>query len=348
MSRRMSRGVLGAMLLLAIGSGVAESATLNVANNGVDNNFCGAADSPCRSISQAIANATNGDTVLVGPGRYGDLNGDGRLGGPGEEAGPADCACMIEVKKQLTLQSRDGAGATILDASVAGLDGVVAVVIRADGVVFGMPRHGFLITNARRSGLTVQANGVTVAGNVAIGNGANGNKAFDIQGTGNTVSDNVAVNNPNVGFGISGDGVIATGNVASDNLEGFDVSFSGQFTDNVASGNRFHGLVVNANNTKVLEIHRNAVLGNRNLGIRVFHSNVTITENNIFGNDGIGSNCGLDNNTGSSLTASRNFWGATTGPGPDPADAVCNEVGSTTIVDPFASRPFHMKVEAGR
>jgi len=74
------------MLLLAIGVAVADSATLNVANNGVDSDICGAASAPCRSISQAIANAADGDTVVVGPGRYGDLNGDGRLGGPGEEA----------------------------------------------------------------------------------------------------------------------------------------------------------------------------------------------------------------------------------------------------------------------
>jgi parallel beta-helix repeat protein len=136
---------------------------------------------------------------------------------------------MIEVKKQLTLQSRDGAGLTMLDASVAGFDGVMAVVIRTDGVVFGTPRRGFLITSARRSGLLVQANGVTVASNVAIGNGTNGNDAFDIEGTGNTVSDNVAINNACTGFEIHGDGGIATGNVASDNLGGFEITLMGTF-----------------------------------------------------------------------------------------------------------------------
>jgi hypothetical protein len=120
MSSCVSRTALIAMLLFGIAAGVAEATTLNVANNGMDSDTCGAASTPCRSISQALANATDGDTVVVGPGRYGDLNGDGVLGGPGEESGPAACLCMIEVNKSLTLKSRDGAGVTVLDARLRG------------------------------------------------------------------------------------------------------------------------------------------------------------------------------------------------------------------------------------
>src|SRR5438034_982011 len=118
--------------LLGISAAPVDAATLNVANNGIDSDTCGAVSAPCRSVSRAIVNAAAGDTIVVGPGRYGDLNGDGNFGGPGEEAGPAGCGCMIEVNKRLTLQSSDGAGVTILDA--ASLTEVHGISVRADGV----------------------------------------------------------------------------------------------------------------------------------------------------------------------------------------------------------------------
>src|SRR5262245_25730938 len=52
-------------------------AVIHVENNGVDSSDCGSKQSPCRSISQAVANATENDTIRVGPGRYGDLDQDG-------------------------------------------------------------------------------------------------------------------------------------------------------------------------------------------------------------------------------------------------------------------------------
>src|SRR6516162_9238145 len=56
---------------------LAHGATLYVANNGLDGPSCGTKASPCRSITQGIANAAAGDTIIVGPGLYGDLNDDG-------------------------------------------------------------------------------------------------------------------------------------------------------------------------------------------------------------------------------------------------------------------------------
>src|SRR5262245_29462563 len=91
--------------------------TLVSANNGVDSVACGVSDSPCRSISRAIANAAAGDTIVVGPGYYGDLNQDGAYDDAGDEAGtPASgCLCVINVNKRVTLKSRDGADATFID-----------------------------------------------------------------------------------------------------------------------------------------------------------------------------------------------------------------------------------------
>ena len=64
----------------------AGATTRRVANNGVDSASCGTSANPCRSITQAIANAADGDRIVVGPGTYGDLNNDGVLGNsPGEE-----------------------------------------------------------------------------------------------------------------------------------------------------------------------------------------------------------------------------------------------------------------------
>ena len=62
-------------------AGSASAAVLYAKNNGVDSLTCGAIATPCRSISQAIvsAGASPATTILVGPGIYGDINGDGTL-----------------------------------------------------------------------------------------------------------------------------------------------------------------------------------------------------------------------------------------------------------------------------
>jgi hypothetical protein len=48
----------------------------------------------------------------------------------------------------------------------------------------------------------------------------------------------------------------------------------------------------------------------------------------------------MQNNTGASVTATNNYWGAASGPGPDPADQACDAAGSTTITTPFATSDF--------
>jgi len=44
-----------------------------------------------------------------------------------------------------------------------------------------------------------------------------------------------------------------------------------------------------------------------------------------------------------SLDVAGNYWGAPTGPGPDPADDACNVGFGTLTVTPFATRPFKVK-----
>jgi parallel beta-helix repeat protein len=333
-------------LLLVGWSGLVSAKALEVANNGIDSATCGSSAAPCRSISQAIVHASEGDTIVVGPGHYGDLNGNGIFGEPGEEAADVgSCSCMIKINKRLTLVSSGGAAATVLDVNgfvVTSQSGFQphGVVIQADGVVFGGKSRGFTIINSLHSGLFVGGNisNVRVAGNIATQNGAVGANAFQIQGSGHTISGNIAHSNASGGFGIQGSGHTVRDNVASDNRTGFElVASSGEFTRNVASGNGVFG-GINVVSSE-LEIRRNAVIGNGGDGIRVSQSDVTITENNIFGNGTLSNNCGLTNLTGPALMALKNFWGAASGPGPDPADAIC---GDATIVDPVATKPFNI------
>src|SRR5689334_11188994 len=90
---------------------------LHVANSGADSLTCGQINSPCRSISRAIANAEPQDKIVVEPGRYGDADGDGSLNHPGDEAGPTSgCSCVLNVNKPVQIESRDGSANTIIDS----------------------------------------------------------------------------------------------------------------------------------------------------------------------------------------------------------------------------------------
>jgi hypothetical protein len=81
-------------------------------------------------------------------------------------------------------------------------------------------------------------------------------------------------------------------------------------------------------------------------------SDTTITHSNIYGN-GTGTevneppnNCGL--RTFPAITATNNFWGAATGPGPDPADAICSPLGEPVTFTPFATEEFEIPRQARR
>jgi uncharacterized protein DUF1565 len=90
----------------------AGAATIYAAGNGLDGPNCGASATPCRSITRAMAKATDGDTIQVLPGRYGaDLNSNGISGEPGEEV--PSFGGMLTIAKPLILISTDGAAATV-------------------------------------------------------------------------------------------------------------------------------------------------------------------------------------------------------------------------------------------
>lgn len=320
--------LLGGVGLLVGLSTQADATVLHAATNGVDNGTCGTRINPCRSISQAITNASEGDTIVVGPGRYGDLNGNGIFSEAEEEKAEVGfgCECMVKVDKQLTLKSRDGADITVLDASGAAIS---VVRIEANGVVFGTPKKGFTLTGGAKNScffggvlIASSTNGVQVVGNQAIANGCFG--FLVAGGTGHVLRGNLASANFIHGFALfGGDGVTLQNNQA------------------VANGG--DGFVVFGSRHTLMG---NVALGNTSFGIYVTGgTDHTINMNNIYGNNRVVENCGLGNSvSGGPLNATHNFWGAASGPGPDPADNVCDFAGSKTTFAPFATREFKRRI----
>jgi hypothetical protein len=236
--------ILAVLLVFFCISGLAEANVLNVANNGVDSNTCGPTSNPCRSISKAIAHAINGDTIKVGPGRYGDVNKDGIFNPTsGEESAEVGygCDCMIKVDKQLTIESLKGALSTILDAG--GVD-VAAIQVEASNVVFGRIK-GFTITGAGRSGLIIRetTSTVTVQNNMSMDNKLDG---FVVLGSGHIIKYNMAARNfDETGFRVDGSNHTLTHNVTSNNLYGFILFGDGhKFIYNTAVSNLSRGFEV--------------------------------------------------------------------------------------------------------
>jgi hypothetical protein len=355
MTRRELRTMTSAFavaLLLTV-TPRADAATRYVTNTGSDGPSCGLAlTSACRSISQAVELANPGDTILVGPGRYGDLNRNGILGEPGEELGyltpPASCSCVLLVHKRVILISSAGAAVTMIDGR--SVDVIQNVLLSTGGGEFGRPGKGFTVTGTAQKtasgsllgegivideAVTVRGNQVVVtepaAGNGAIGiavvNGApiriegnlvTGGWSTGIQGrAGTTVSKNQALSNI---LGIKADGGSVVGNVAAANGFGIYVTGTASVTGNAAYSNGY-GFIFE----------------------RPFSG--VFARNNMFGN-----RCGLQNGLGiviigvAGLVATNNYWGAATGPGSGgAADNVCDENGGTSNVTPFATKPFTVK-----
>jgi hypothetical protein len=130
--------------------------------------------SACRSITQAVELANPGDTILVGPGRYGDLNRNGTLGEPGEELGyltpPASCSCVLQIEKRVIIISSGGAAATMIDGR--SVDVIQNVFLTTVGGEFGRPGKGFTVTGTKSTnghGIVLDAGDVwLVRGNQVI------------------------------------------------------------------------------------------------------------------------------------------------------------------------------------
>jgi parallel beta-helix repeat protein len=317
--------------------------TLWVANDGVDSVRCGNRAFPCRSISQAMENAANGDTIAVGAGLYGDLNGDGDFKDAGEEH-LADSSvggtCIVCVTKSLTILSLHGAGITVIDAAngkrpdPTSQSGIVAAVVAidTDTVTFGGPNSGFTVTGSANVGIAVHAvTNVRLTGNAARGNGGAG---FRIQASDSTQGEDAIVGNlatgNAAGFVISRDEtrnlkelMYVSGNTAAGNsADGFTLSgccIQFELIANTASNN---GVGIRLDGVGFL-IQNNTVTANQHQGIHVSTglggSGLAILGNTIVGNRGPGIQLNPDAQ-GNTIERNNIFgnWGTEIVDGPNP------------------------------
>jgi parallel beta-helix repeat protein len=341
------------------------AATLYAANNGVDDPICGvpfmgatcgAKSGPCRSIQCVLAVAAPGDTIIVGPGRYGDLNFDGDLDDEGEESGSPGCGCMLSVNKAVTVMSSHGAAATMIDARTLDLDKNVLLIL--DGGEFGRPGKGFTVTgthaNSPETGgfgvaIVIDSNGVKIRGNQIVEPPPPGTflgpAITTVFGPGNVlIEGNQVLGHWSPAIRTWGNNKTVRRNHVSGSSNGIECADgSPTIVGNLVTGNFGSGILIN-NSCTAGVVTGNAAYGN-DTGIEFLLPPVAlpfkIEGNNVFGN----TSCGIrfdGSSSGGSMTATNNYWGASTGPGADPADELCNDSEAAITAAPFATKPFNI------
>jgi hypothetical protein len=327
----LARRIASLPLLVAFAApSLATAATLRVSNAGIDDPSCGI-KAPCRSLRLAIANAKAGDTIEVGPGLYApDLDHDNVFEEPGEES-----RSFVEITKPLTITSTFGASSTVIRHTVG--------IFQPIDVVLGRPGHGFTISDEDNplliaSGVVTPVS-VVFSGNVVVNEGRErGGAVAIVLNTVGRIEDNRFVGGRGCPVGLL---LLGEANVVAErnSVVGCEIGFSGdrspgvRLIHNAAIGNSYAtatgiGFDLPAG---AAEFSGNVSVGN-GIGVRVF-GDVPILRNNAF--VGSISNCGISYGGVSKLVATDNWWGAPTGPGPDPADGVCNTNGGVTITTPF-------------
>jgi hypothetical protein len=331
----------------------ADAATRYVAANGTDAPECGLTlATACRSITRAIALAAVNDTIIVGPGRYGDLNRNGALGDiSGEETGSPGCGCVLSINKNVIVISSAGAAATIIDGR--SVDAHVNVLLITIGGEFGRPGKGFTVTETAffdgvryaGHGIILDSEYVSVRGNqVVFTRRFELSEAFGIS----TVNDAPVLIEGNhvVGWetGISGRGAATISkNQVWHNEKGIWAT-GGSVVGNVATANMSGILVTGTAQVLSNAVSTSGIDDEDGTGILVYAPfSGSIAKNNLLGNAFGRFGCGLANYGVIGLNATKNYWGTSTGPGAPPADTVCSFGDGTTVISPVATKPFTVK-----
>lgn len=302
-------------------------------NSAFNGTGCGSRERPCRTIVQAVKNASDGDLIEVGPGIY---------------------SGTIVIDKAVEIYSTAGAALTLLRDP--GFQGVLAT-IRVSGVTFGRLNGGFTLAGSKKDlgggsgtgGINGGGGGITgttIVGNIFEGHtiGVSITGATQVRVEGNTAIDNVS------GFEISSPSdVIANNvvidNVALNNVKGFVLYTTGTtFTSNAAIGNE---VGIEAGSEIATELSGNTIIGNSQTGFRFLippqiAARIVLHNNNIYGNGDAAGGCGVINEGGGVINATNNYWGKADGPGPNPGDrayGACMVRGSI-VTTPFATTPF--------
>lgn len=326
----------------------ASAASIYVASHGTDSGSCGTKTDPCRTINQGIDQASVGGTIIVGPGKYGDLDGDGILGEAGEETpgtvGLQDC--MIAIDKQVTLVSSAGAWSTSLDPGTApSLDATVC--LGTTGTVFGAYGKGFSVESPQFAYAGVfsitGANGSVVAGS-QVHCATPGTYGLVMTHDNAQLLSSRAAGGCYIGIFVSGSGAVLKGNAAMKNTAGFAVTGADAVLDSNVSNGNYYGMSLGVTN---LTMTRASVMDNTAYGIATgMGTTGSIRGSNIVGN-GVGGmplNCGVYAD-GSAVTMDGNWWGAASGPGSDPADTVCLP---GAPVSTFEDKPVQVKLKGIR
>jgi hypothetical protein len=286
---------------------------VHVGPDGTDSPTCGSEFDKCRSISQGIKNARPWATVNVHPGIYGDINGNGVIGEPGEESGGPDCDCMIHVDKLVRLSSYNGTDTVVIEARTTDL---TAIRIDADDARIGAWSSSY----PRAKGFTIMASAAT--GTAAI----TSNRSLSARVQGNSIhakyggiwGSNLGVSYNDV-YGATGGPAIDAG--ANARVFGNTIITSEEGII-IANGYVYHNTIVGGSyaieiyDPRFARVMQNAIVNNRYAGITInaveegYSVDVRIHDNNIVGNGfADGAYCGVVNRSDGIVWAQRNYWG---------------------------------------
>ncbi|MDI6813839.1 MAG: NosD domain-containing protein [Desulfitobacteriaceae bacterium] len=236
-------------------------------------------------IQDAVNNASAGDTIVVMNGVYYE---------------------HVNVTKQLTIKSANGADNCILDGSGNGDD----VQLYADGITI----EGFTVRN---SGSTQEYAGIRVrssSNNIISNHASNYFGIYLDSSNNNTLTNNTANSNNWYGIGIylssSNNNTLMNNTANSNNYFGdgirLDSSNNNTLTGNTANSNFEHGIYLSNSNNNTLT---NNTASNNVHGIDLYYSSNNTLTNNTASNGGGISLSNSNNNTLTDNTASSNNYG---------------------------------------